>query len=201
MIRTQLTLADRWTNSLAGANTVLRDVILVVGASVLLALSAHVQIVSPLPLTMQTFVVVLIAATLGSRRGALAVMAYLAEGAAGLPVFARGTAGPAYFLGDTTGYLIGFVACVFVVGRLAEAGWDRRFLTAVLVFAIGHVLILACGFIWRSAYVGPATAAYDGFISTAPGMIVKTILAAMVLPLAWKLTGRRDRATVVSDGD
>lgn len=198
MIRTQITLADRWTHSLAGADSVMRDVILVLGASVLLALSAHVQIVSPLPLTMQTFVVVLIAAALGSRRGALAIMAYLAEGAAGLPVFARGTAGPAYFLGDTTGYLIGFVVCAFVVGRLAEAGWDRRVLTALLVFAIGHLLILACGFVWRAAYVGPAMAAYEGFIATAPGMIVKSILAAMVLPLAWKLTGRREGPTNTS---
>ena len=190
-MRMQATWADRWAGAGVRADSALRDLMLVLGGSVLLGLSAHVQIMRPLPLTMQTFVLVLLAAALGSRRGVLTVLAYLGQGAAGLPVFARGTAGLAYFAGDTTGYLLGFVLCALVVGRLAEAGWDRRFASALATFALGHALILVCGFAWRAAYVGPMAAAYDGFVATAPGMIVKTVLAAMVLPIAWRVAGRR----------
>lgn len=191
-MRASATIMDRVSIGSTGAETLARDVLFVVGASVLLALSAHVQIPGPLPLTMQTFVVVLIAAALGSMRGTAAVLAYLAQGAAGLPVFAHGTAGPAYFAGPTGGYLVGFLVAAFVVGRMAEHGWDRRFFTAVVTFLVGHLLILSIGFVWRAGFVGPAIAAADGFVKTLPGMMIKTILAAMVLPIAWRMVGRSD---------
>lgn len=189
------TILDRYTTGMTGAESLMRDALFVVGASVLLALSAHVQIPGPLPLTLQTFVVVLVAAALGSKRGTAAVLAYLAEGAAGLPVFAHGTAGIAYFAGPTAGYLVGFVAAAWVVGRLAERGWDRRFSTAVVTFLLGHLLILTIGFVWRTAFVGPVIAAADGFVKTLPGMLIKTVLAAMVLPLAWRVVGRPESAS------
>ncbi|MCB9855645.1 MAG: biotin transporter BioY [Phycisphaerales bacterium] len=193
-MRASATILDRVSIGTKDADTLLRDTLLVVGASVLLALSAHVQIPGPLPLTMQTFVVVLVAAALGSKRGAAAVLAYLAQGAAGLPVFAHGTAGPAYFVGPTGGYLIGFLVAAFVVGRMAERGWDRRFSTAIVTFLLGHLLILSIGFVWRSGFVGPAVAAADGFIKTMPGMLIKSVLAAMVLPIAWRWAGKSDES-------
>lgn len=191
-MKANATILDRVSTGVSGAESLLRDMLFVVGASVLLAISAHVQIPGPLPLTMQTFVVVLVAAALGSKRGTAAVLAYLAQGAAGLPVFAHGTAGLAYFAGPTAGYLLGFVVAAFVVGALAERGWDRRFSTAIVTFLVGHLVILSIGFVWRSAFVGPVIAAADGFVKTLPGMLVKTVLAAMVLPVAWRLVGRKD---------
>lgn len=193
-VKATATIMDQLSMGTTRAELCWRDVFFVVGASLLLGLSAHVQIPGPLPLTMQTFVVVLVAAALGSKRGTAAVLAYLVEGAAGLPVFAHGTAGVAYFAGPTAGYLAGFVVAAWVVGRLAERGWDRRFATAVVAFLAGHLVILTVGFAWRSAFVGPVIAAADGFVKTLPGMLIKTLLAAMVLPMAWRLVGRSDES-------
>jgi biotin transport system substrate-specific component len=189
-VKTALTIVDRLLTPSAGAETLLRDSLLVVGASVLLAISAHIQIPGPLPLTMQTFVVVLVGAALGSHRGTAAVLAYLAQGAAGLSVFARGMGGLAYFAGDTAGYLVGFVAAAWCVGRLAERGWDRRFASAVIAFLLGHVIILSIGFIWRTGFFGFEVAAVEGLVQTLPGMVIKTLLAAMALPLAWRIVGK-----------
>ncbi|HPF41070.1 MAG TPA: biotin transporter BioY [Phycisphaerae bacterium] len=193
-MRASATIMDRVSIGLSGVQTPIRDILLVAGASVLLALSAHVQIPGPLPLTMQTFVVVLVAAALGSTRGSAAVLAYLAQGLAGLPVFAHGAAGPMYLAGPTGGYLIGFLVAAFVVGRMAECGWDRRFGTAIVTFLLGHLLILSLGFLWRSQFVGVGMAAAEGFVRTAPGMLIKTTLAAMTLPIAWRIVGRTDDA-------
>ncbi len=108
------------------------DAALILGASLLIALSARIAVpvpFSPAPITGQTLAVLLVGALLGSRRGALSVLAYLAEGAMGLPVFAGGGAGILWLLGPTGGYLFGFIAAAFVTGWLAERGWDRRFVT------------------------------------------------------------------------
>ncbi len=189
-MKTASTIVDRLSTNAAGAESLMRDALFVVGASVLLAISAHVQIPGPLPLTMQTLVVVLVAAALGSKRGTAAVLAYLAQGAAGLPVFARGIGGLAYFAGDTAGYLVGFVIAAWIVGRLAERGWDRRFASAVALFLLGHLVILTIGFVWRTGFFGLEIAAVEGLVWTLPGMAFKTLLAAMLLPLAWRVVGK-----------
>lgn len=168
-------------------DALIRDAFLILTGSLLVAVCSKIQVPGPLPLTLQTFAVVLVGAALGGHRGAIALMAYLLEGAAGLPVFSRPFAGPAYFAGDTTGYLIGFVFAAFLVGRLAERGWDRRFASSLLAFALGHIVILALGFVWRSFYVGPDLAFVEGVLKVLPGACLKTLAAAMVLPVVWKL--------------
>src|SRR5260370_35162660 len=108
-----------------------RQVGLVIGFSLLTALAAQIVIpIGPVPITGQTFAVLLTGALLGSRLGAMAMLAYLIEGASGLPFFALGHFGLATFLGPTGGYLVAFPAAAFVTGAFAEHGWDRPFLTA-----------------------------------------------------------------------
>src|SRR3977135_2617902 len=106
-----------------------RSVGVVIGFSLLTALAAQVVIpVGPIPITGQTFAVLLTGALLGSRLGAMAMIAYLIEGASGLPFFYGGTGGLQHLLGPTGGYLVAFPAAAFVTGAFAEHGWDRRFL-------------------------------------------------------------------------
>src|SRR5437588_3969082 len=114
-----------------------RQVGLVIGFSLLTALSAQVVIpIGSVPITLQTFAVLLTGALLGSRLGTLAMIAYLIEGAGGLPFFAAGGSGVAHLLfSPTSGYLLSYPLAAFVVGLLAERGWDRRFLTAAAAMA------------------------------------------------------------------
>jgi biotin transport system substrate-specific component len=117
----------------------LYDAVLVVTGSVFIALLAQVAIplpFSPVPITGQTFAVLLVGVLLGSRRGGLGVLLYLLEGAAGLPFFAGGTAGLARLAGPTGGYLVGFVVAAIVVGLLAERGWDRRIWGQVFILGL-----------------------------------------------------------------
>src|ERR687893_2110175 len=115
------------------------DAVLVVAFSAFVALMAQVAIpLWPVPLTLQTLAVLLTGAALGSRRGTLALLVYLAEGAVGLPVFAGGASGVAYMLGPTFGYLVGFVLAAGLVGWLAERGWDRRLGWGALVRGGGN---------------------------------------------------------------
>src|SRR5919197_6504225 len=120
-----------------------RQVGLVIGFSLLTALAAQIVIpVGPVPITAQTFAVVLTGALLGSRLGAMAMIAYLIEGASGLPFFAGGMGGVAHLMGQTGGYLIAFPAAAFITGAFAEQGWDRRFITAVAAMAVGSIVII-----------------------------------------------------------
>src|SRR2546425_8701733 len=115
-----------------------RQVGLVIGFSLLTALAAQVVIpIGPIPITGQTFAVLLTGALLGSRLGAMAMIAYLIEGASGLPFFAGGMAGLSHLLGPTGGYLVAFPAAAFITGAFAEQGWDRKFLTAAAAMAVG----------------------------------------------------------------
>src|SRR5215813_12441455 len=121
-----------------------RSVALVFAFSLLTALAAQVSIpLLPVPITGQTFAVLLTGALLGSRLGAAALITYLVEGACGLPFFAGGTAGLGVLLGPTGGYLISFPAAAYITGAFAEHGWDKRFITAALAMTIGSVVILA----------------------------------------------------------
>src|SRR6476659_1427614 len=123
-----------------------RSVSLVVAFSLLTALAAQVYFpVGPVPITGQTFAVLLTGALLGSRLGAAAIIVYLAEGAIGLPFFSLGRGGIAHLLGPTGGYLVAFPAAAFVTGAFAEHGWDKRFLTAAAAMAIGSVIIMLSG--------------------------------------------------------
>src|SRR5213593_3165918 len=119
---------------------VVRQVGLVIGFSLLTALSAQIVIpIGPVPITGQTFAVLLTGALLGSRLGAMAMIAYLIEGASGLPFFAGGTGGLAHLVGPAGGYLVAFPAAAFVTGAFSEHDWDRQFFTAVLAMLIGSL--------------------------------------------------------------
>src|SRR5438132_10073869 len=167
-----------------------RQVGLVIGFSLLTALSAQVVIpIGPIPISGQTFAVLLTGALLGSRLGAMAMIAYLIEGASGLPFFALGHFGLATLLGPRGGYLIAFPAAAFITGAFAEHGWDRRFFTAAAAMAIGSVLIILSGWVWFSflTHTNPFTALRLVVFPFIPGDVLKIVLAAAVLPSGWKL--------------
>jgi len=168
----------------------LRDVLLVVTGSLLVAALAQVVIplpFTPVPITGQTFAVLLVGAVLGSRRGAASLLLYLFEGSLGLPVFAGGVGGLVHFLGPTGGYLLGFIAAAYLVGRLAERGMDHRFHTAVLIFLAGEAAIYLCGVTWLSFYLGLPKAIVAGLLPFIVGDALKLVAAALALPAAWKL--------------
>jgi biotin transport system substrate-specific component len=174
----------------------LHDAAIVLAGSALIALSAQVAIplpFSPVPITGQTFGVLLVASLLGRSRGAAAALAYLAEGAAGLPVFAGAAAGPAVLLGPTGGYLLGFVPAAALCGALAERGWDRTGLRTAVSMILGNIVILALGLSWLARFVGAPQVLALGFWPFVPGDIVKIGLAAALLPLGWKALGARGR--------
>ncbi len=172
--------------------SLVREIVLVLTGSWLIALSAQIEIpIRPVPLTGQTFGVLLVAALLGSRRGALTVLTYLVQGVMGLPVFAGGAAGIVRFAGPTGGYLIGFVAAAFVVGRLSERDWDRHILATAVAMLIGNITIYTFGLPWLANFVGWEAALGVGFLPFIAGDFVKIALAALVLPLGWAFLNAR----------
>lgn len=176
----------------AAKNARLYDLLLIVGGSILTALCAQIAFelpLSPVPVTGQTFAVVLVGALLGSKRGALAMLAYAMEGAAGLPVFAQGRFGMPVLLGPTGGYIFGFIIAAFVVGLLAERGWDRKLVPSALAMTIGTAFIFLFGCTWLARFVGAEQVLAFGFMPFVPGAVFKIVLAAALLPVGWKLLG------------
>ncbi|MDH3692034.1 MAG: biotin transporter BioY [Gammaproteobacteria bacterium] len=174
---------------------ILRLAILALVGTALLTVSAKIQIpFYPVPITMQTFVVLVIGMAYGWRLGTATILLYLAEGALGLPVFA-GTPekgiGLAYMMGSTGGYLIGFVLAAAVCGWLAELGWDRRVTTTALAMLIGNALIYVPGLLWLGSLFGWDKPILEwGFTPFILGDVLKLVLAAAVLPLVWKMIRR-----------
>jgi len=171
-----------------------RSVGLVFAFSLLMALSAQIFIpAGPVPITGQTFVVLLTGALLGSRLGAMAMIVYLIEGASGLPFFYGGSGGLGHLLGPTGGYLVAFPAAAFITGAFAEHDWDRRFLSAVAAMAIGSVVIMLSGWTWFALLTNtPMSVAFQlTVLKFIPGDIIKILLAAAVLPAGWALLKRR----------
>lgn len=170
----------------------LYDAALIACGSIAIALCTQVAVGAPVPVTGQTFAVLMLAALLGRRRGVLCVLAYLGQGLAGLPVFAYGKAGLAAFSGPTGGYLAGFVLAAYVVGSLAERGWDRRVPTTVLAMVLGNLAIYACGLAWLLCLDHLLGRPFEGNLLAVgvlpflPGDLVKIALAAVLLPSAWK---------------
>jgi biotin transport system substrate-specific component len=172
-----------------------REVLLVLAGSVVVALSAQTRIdlpFTPVPITLQTAAVVLVGATLGARRGATALLAYLAEGLAGLPVFAGGASGLAYALGPTGGYLLGFVLSAFVAGWLVERGWGADPLRALVAFGLAGAAVYAVGVPWLALSRGLplVVAAGAGLVPFLPGDLVKTVAAAALWSAGLRVSGR-----------
>lgn len=188
----QQVLAER----LISRRSTAADTSLILLGSLFVAVFAQLSIplpFSPVPITGQTFAVLLVGMALGSRRGALALTAYLAEGIAGLPVFAEAKFGLATVQGPTGGYLLGFIAAAWLVGLLAEKGFDRGLVKTLAAMAIGSALIYLCGVVWLSPFVG-GFAGENGAIALgmSPFLIgdaIKAVAAALLLPAAWKFLG------------
>jgi biotin transporter BioY len=179
-------------DALFPTTTLARNIFLALSFTVLIALSARISFAVPwssVPITGQTFAILLTAALLGSRLGTATVIAYLAQGAMGLPVFAYG-GGIAYFTGPTAGFLLGFVPMAFVVGYLCEHGWDRRPWTVAIAFIMGSVWLYVFGLSWLARFVAADSLLSAGFYPFIPGDLTKIALAAIALPSGWALVNR-----------
>ncbi len=169
----------------------LRDIALIIAGSLLVAALAQISIplpFTPVPLTGQTFAVLLVGSALGSKRGLASMVLYIIEGVLGLPFFAGGASGLHVLVGATAGYLMGFVAAAYVIGLLAERGLERSIRTSLVPFAIGTLVIYLFGVAWLAIVLGSVSKAIvAGLLPFLVGDAIKLILAALALPAAWKL--------------
>lgn len=193
------TLADYLVPArITRSNTLLRDGILVVGFSIFLALCAQVSFnipFTPVPITLQTLGVVLTGAALGSKRGGLAMLLYLAEGAVGLPVFAPIPGSPGGFaalLAFTGGYLWSYPIAAFVTGLLCEKRLERSFQTSVLAMLPATIIIYAVGVPWLAIvmHLTLTQALLAGMVPFIPGDLLKLVIATALLPTAWAIVGK-----------
>jgi len=177
------------------------DLVLVAAGAALVAVAAQLYVpMWPVPISGQTFAVLLVGTTLGASRGALSMVLYAILGLVGLPVYTDGSAGLAVLTGTTGGYIVGFVAAAAVSGWLAQRRWDRRVLGTIATFAAGTVTIYAFGLPWLAIVLGSlgvpdvlgATVA-GGLLPFVVGDALKALLAAGLLPFAWKALRRTDR--------
>ena len=186
------TLAD----TLPGA--LVRDAVLVVGVALLTAGAAQISIplgFTPVPITGQTFAVLLAGGALGMTRGGLSQLLYVALGAVGLPFYAEGDGGWTAATGATGGYLVGFVVAAMVVGWMAERGQDRNVATAIPAFLAGSAIFYAFGLPWLAHQTGvPFSGPVDGDNALAWGLypfvlgdVVKAAIAGLLLPAAWRV--------------
>jgi biotin transport system substrate-specific component len=184
------------TNKLVLADLIpgarVRDVVLVISGAALVGIAAQVSIhtsLTPVPFTLQTLAVLLVGASLGTVRGAAALLLYMLAGIAGVPWYAshgHGWGGPSF------GYIIGFVVAAGVVGWLAEHRADRAVLTTIGLMIVGNVIIYAIGASWLAADLNlSARTAFDlGVRPFLASDLAKTLLAAIALPGAWKIARR-----------
>lgn len=171
--------------------SLLRDVLLVVGAAALTGLAAQVLIplpFTPVPITLQTFTVLLSGAALGPVRGTASMLLYLVVGVAGFGWFAEGRSGMAF---PSFGYIVGFVVAAALVGALARRGADRGVLGTIGLMVAGNLVIYAIGLPWLTVALGVdlATGLELGVTPFLIGDALKIALAAGLLPIAWRLAG------------
>lgn len=173
------------------------DVALILSGAVLTAVAAQIAIpMWPVPITGQTFAVLLVGAVLGASRGAISMLAYFSMGAAGLPVFTGMASGVTF--GTTFGYLVGFIAAAAVVGWLAKLNWQKKVTGVLASFMIGNAVIYLFGLPWLAFALSNLNLASDLSAVLAAGLIpfligdaIKMVLAAAALPLAWKYLGSK----------
>lgn len=197
-----MTRAQTLSQALPGQNSMLRKALLVIGGSAFIAIAAQISVpMFPVPMTLQTLAILMVGFAYGSRLGAATLVAYLAQGAAGLPVFAGGLSTMA-LVGPTAGFLIGFVAMAWLAGFAAERGLARGFLGTALTAIVASAIIYIPGVAWpmfassaigiEAGWVGlGASSVWAGFV--APFLIgdaVKAVLAALIVTGAWKVLKR-----------
>lgn len=194
MVMKSMTLRSPLIEHIWPAQSLTRNIGLIVGTSFLLALSAQIAVplpFSPVPVTTQTLVVLLAGAILGSRLGALSVMVYIAQGMLGLPFFAKGGAGLAYLRGATGGYLLGFVLAAGLVGFLVERGFGRNVYTTAAAMLLGNLVLYSTGVLWLQAImqISLSKACSLGIVPFVLGDVYKFSAASVLLPLLWKFFG------------
>lgn len=197
-----MTRAQTLSQALPGQNSMLRKALLVIGGSAFIAIAAQISVpMFPVPMTLQTLAILMVGFAYGSRLGAATLLAYLAQGAAGLPVFAGGLSTMA-LVGPTAGFLIGFVAMAWLAGFAAERGLARGFVGTALTAIVASAIIYIPGVAWpmfvssaigiEAGWVGlGASPVWTGFV--APFLIgdaVKAVLAALIVTGGWKVLKR-----------
>lgn len=180
-------------------SAIVRNVVLVVAGAAFVAASAQIAFYLPwnpvVPLTLQTFAVVLAAGALGTWRGVSAMVLYTAVGSLGVPIFRLGSSG---WGGPTFGYVLAFIVAAAVVGRLAENGGTRRFWQSVGLMLLGNVIIYVIGSVWLKyslgiSWFGEESVWVYGVRDFLVGDVIKILAAAGLLPLAWKAVSRFSR--------
>jgi len=168
--------------------TLAMDIVLVVAGAALVTVLAQVAIpLWPVPITGQTLAVLLVGSTLGWARGAISMALYAVLGLIGLPIYSDGSHGAGVLFGATGGYIVGFIVSAALVGWLAERQWDRKVLKAIVTFVAGSVVVFAIGLPWLAVVLHtdlPTTLQYGLYPFIVGGMI-KAVIAAGLLPLAW----------------
>lgn len=187
----------------ASASRAIQEAVLVLLGTAVIYISGKISVpFYPVPMTLQTLAVMAIAAAYGQRLGTMTVLAYLAEGAVGIPVFTAtppAVAGLTYFLGPTGGFLAGFIPLALIVGYAGDRGWDKSFVRLFGAMIVADIVVFALGFIWLAAFahlgaktgLGFSTAWAKGVVPFLLGDLLKIALAAAALPAAWGLLGRR----------
>lgn len=199
-IAPQRVLADLIVQPTTRVRAIVRDVLLVVGFALLTAAAAQIEIqlgFTPVPLTGQTFAVLLSGAVLGMRRGALSQLVYWMAGLTGLPFYSGGAGGWKSGTGATLGYLVGFIVAAGAIGYLAEKKQDRNFATSLPAMLLGSTLIYTCGAAWLTTYlnIGFATGETNAIsLGDAPflvGDVIKALLAAACTTGVWAAINKR----------
>ena len=171
-------------------NKILKIIFYVLFGTLLLAVSSKVQVPFwPVPMTMQTFVVLIIAMMYGWKLSLLTLIAYLIEGAVGLPVFAKG-GGLLYLIGPTAGYLYGMVIAAAVIGYFADLGYGKSIIKCIIPLGIGTIIIFVCGIVYLSSIIGFDKAIAAGLLPFIPSELFKIALAAFIIPTIWKYTNK-----------
>ena len=170
-----------------GINQNIINVLLILFGTLLLTISAKVQVPFwPVPMTMQTFVVFLIGSTYGVRLSFLTLVAYLIEGALGLPVFAAG-GGIVYLTGPTAGYLFGMTIAAAAISYFANMGYSKSYIKSFISIMIGSIIIFVCGFLYLGSIIGYTKAIQAGLLPFIPSEIFKIALAVLLIPTLHKI--------------
>ena len=179
----------------------LAQLVFILAGGTLLAASPQFNVMvppSPVPITGQTLVVLMIGMAFGPRLGAITILAYILAGLCGLPVFAGGGAGVSVLVGPSGGYLVGFVAAAFVIGLLTQRGMDRSILRIALAIVVGTLVICFFGFAWLASLIGMGKAFLFGIQPYLWADAMKLVVAASLMPAAWR--GVRAVERMYSDG-
>ena len=189
-----MTLVEIYKPKSSLLNLVYNGTLVLLG-SFFLAVSSKIYIplpFTPVPITAQTLAVFLIGSSMGRIRGSISVLTYTGAGILGLPVFAGGSGGIARIIGPTGGYILGFLLAAYVIGYLAERGWDRNFRTSFIALLTGNIMIYLPGIIQLSIFTGWKNALRLGVYPFIIGDLVKILVAGACFPLIWRYGGNKN---------